>query len=96
MLPLLHGPFGEDGTLQGLLELADVRYVGSGVLASAASMDKHVMKIMLAGAGVPVGQHIVVMPRDWTRHPSRSATTSRSSAGRSSSSRRAGVSGSPR
>jgi D-alanine-D-alanine ligase len=71
VLPLLHGPFGEDGTLQGLLELTDVRYVGSGVLASAASMDKHVMKIMLAGAGIPVGQHVVVMPHTWRRHPDR-------------------------
>jgi D-alanine-D-alanine ligase len=69
VFPLLHGPFGEDGTLQGLLELADVRYVGSGVLASAMSMDKHVMKIMLAGAGVPVGPHVLVTPRQWERHP---------------------------
>ncbi len=69
VLPLLHGPFGEDGTLQGMLELGDVRYVGSGVLASAACMDKHVMKVMLAGAGIPVGEHIVVLPRDWERHP---------------------------
>ncbi len=66
VLPLLHGPFGEDGTIQGLLELADVRYVGSGVLASAASMDKHVMKVMLAGAGLPVGPYVVVPPRRWT------------------------------
>lgn len=71
VLPLLHGPFGEDGTLQGLLELTDVRYVGSGVLASATSMDKHVMKVMLAGAGLPVGEHVVVMPGDWQRHPDR-------------------------
>ncbi|HST82894.1 MAG TPA: D-alanine--D-alanine ligase family protein [Kineosporiaceae bacterium] len=71
VLPLLHGPFGEDGTLQGLLELTDVRYVGSGVLASAASMDKHVMKIMLAGAGLPVGEHVVVRPQEWQRHPDR-------------------------
>jgi D-alanine-D-alanine ligase len=69
VLPLLHGPFGEDGTLQGLLELTDVRYVGSGVLASAASMDKHVMKIMLEGAGLPVGQHVVVLPGAWQRSP---------------------------
>jgi D-alanine-D-alanine ligase len=67
VFPLLHGPFGEDGTLQGLLELADVRYVGSGVLASAAGMDKHVMKVLLAGAGLPVGPHLVVLPRDWDR-----------------------------
>jgi D-alanine-D-alanine ligase len=71
VLPLLHGPFGEDGTLQGLLELTDVRYVGSGVLASAAGMDKHVMKVMLAGAGLPVGEHVVVLPQDWRREPER-------------------------
>jgi D-alanine-D-alanine ligase len=69
ILPLLHGPFGEDGTLQGMLELADVRYVGSGVLASAASMDKHYMKLVLAGAGIPVGPHVVVGRRRWERHP---------------------------
>ncbi|WP_243738357.1 D-alanine--D-alanine ligase family protein [Cellulomonas shaoxiangyii] len=55
VFPLLHGPFGEDGTLQGLLELADVRYVGSGVLASAVGMDKHMMKLVLAGSGLTVG-----------------------------------------
>ncbi|MFN8082336.1 MAG: D-alanine--D-alanine ligase family protein [Kineosporiaceae bacterium] len=71
VFPLLHGPFGEDGTLQGLLELADIRYVGSGVLASAASMDKHYMKVLLDGAGLPVGPYIVVRPRDWERHPDR-------------------------
>jgi D-alanine-D-alanine ligase len=54
VLPLLHGPYGEDGTVQGLLEMAGVRYVGSGVLASAAAMDKHVMKSLLAAAGLPV------------------------------------------
>jgi D-alanine-D-alanine ligase len=68
VLPLLHGPFGEDGTLQGLLELADVHYVGSGVLASAASMDKHYMKVLLAGAGIPVGPYVVVDRRRWERH----------------------------
>ena len=67
VFPLLHGPFGEDGTLQGLLELADVNYVGSGVLASAAGMDKHVMKVLLADAGLPVGPHVVVFPRAWER-----------------------------
>ena len=55
VFPLLHGPFGEDGTLQGLLELADVRYVGSGVLASAVGMDKHMMKLVLAGSGLRIG-----------------------------------------
>jgi D-alanine-D-alanine ligase len=68
VFPLLHGPFGEDGTLQGMLELADVRYVGSGVLASAASMDKHYMKVLLDGAGLPIGPHVVVVPRRWERH----------------------------
>ena len=65
VFPLLHGPFGEDGTIQGLLELADVRYVGCGVLASAVGMDKHHMKIAFAAAGLPVGPYVVVTPRDW-------------------------------
>jgi len=65
VFPLLHGPFGEDGTIQGLLELADVRYVGSGVLASAVGMDKQFMKIALAAHGLPVGPYVVVLPRDW-------------------------------
>ncbi|WP_426561494.1 D-alanine--D-alanine ligase family protein [Angustibacter sp. McL0619] len=65
VFPLLHGPFGEDGTLQGLLELGDVPYVGSGVLASAAGMDKHYMKVLLAGHGLPVGPYQVVTARDW-------------------------------
>jgi D-alanine-D-alanine ligase len=69
VFPLLHGPFGEDGTLQGLLELADVRYVGSGVLASAAGMDKHVMKLLLAAQGIPVGDHLLVTARQWERDP---------------------------
>ena len=62
VFPLLHGPYGEDGTLQGLLELAGVPYVGSGVLASAAAMDKAVMKVLLLGAGLPVGPYVVVPP----------------------------------
>jgi D-alanine-D-alanine ligase len=65
VLPLLHGPFGEDGTLQGLLELAGVPYVGSGVLSSAAAMDKSVMKVLLAAAGLPVAPYVVVPDRDW-------------------------------
>ena len=65
VLPLLHGPYGEDGTLQGLLELAGVPYVGSGVFASAAAMDKGHMKTLLKGAGLPVGPYAVVTPRDW-------------------------------
>src|SRR5437016_9750814 len=65
VFPVLHGPFGEDGTIQGLLELADLPYVGSGVLASAVSMDKAYMKVVLAGAGLPVGPYVVVPPRRW-------------------------------
>ncbi|MDQ1668733.1 MAG: D-alanine-D-alanine ligase [Actinomycetota bacterium] len=65
VLPLLHGPYGEDGTIQGLLELAGVAYVGSGVFASAAAMDKGHMKALLTAAGVPVGPHAVVTPRQW-------------------------------
>jgi D-alanine-D-alanine ligase len=65
VFPLLHGPFGEDGTIQGLLEMAGVRYVGSGVLASAVGMDKEYMKLLLRAAGLPVGQFVVVRDRDW-------------------------------
>ncbi len=69
VFPLLHGPYGEDGTLQGLLELSDTRYVGAGVLSSALSMDKHYMKAVLAAHGLPVGPHVVVLPQDWERDP---------------------------
>jgi D-alanine-D-alanine ligase len=62
VFPLLHGPFGEDGTVQGMLELADVRYVGAGVLASAVGMDKQMMKLLFAGQGLPVGPYRVVRP----------------------------------
>ena len=65
VFPLLHGPFGEDGTIQGLLEMADVRYVGCGVLASAVGMDKQYMKLVFAGHGLPVGPYVVIQPRDW-------------------------------
>ena len=60
VLPILHGPFGEDGTVQGLLELADVPYVGAGVLASAVGMDKAVMKSVFRDAGLPVCRWLVV------------------------------------
>lgn len=69
VFPLLHGPFGEDGTVQGLLELADVRYVGPGVLASALGMDKHYMKVVLTGAGIPVSPYVLVRPGQWEREP---------------------------
>jgi D-alanine-D-alanine ligase len=65
VLPVLHGPFGEDGTLQGLLELAGVPYVGAGVLASAVSMDKEYMKIIFKARGLPVAPHVVVREQDW-------------------------------
>ena len=67
VFPLLHGPFGEDGTIQGLFELADIRYVGSGVLASAAGMDKHFMKVVFQGAGIPVGPYAVITDSQWQR-----------------------------
>ncbi len=69
VLPVLHGPFGEDGTIQGLLEMAGVRYVGAGVLASAVSMDKEYMKLIFASRGLPVGPHVVVHERDWPADP---------------------------
>ncbi len=65
VLPLLHGPYGEDGTIQGLLEMAGVPYVGAGVFASAAAMDKQYMKLLLAGSGLPDIPHVVVTPRQW-------------------------------
>jgi D-alanine-D-alanine ligase len=65
VFPLLHGPWGEDGTLQGLLEMAGVRYVGSGVLASAVGMDKHYMKVVLQSHGLPVLPYTVITPQGW-------------------------------
>src|SRR5580698_5738628 len=65
VLPVLHGPYGEDGTIQGLLEMAGVPYVGAGVLASAVSMDKEYMKIIFQAKGLPVGPHVVIRERDW-------------------------------
>jgi len=69
VLPLLHGAYGEDGTVQGLLEVADVRYVGSGVLASAVAMDKSVMKTLLVAAGVPVCRWVTVTLDRWAADP---------------------------
>jgi D-alanine-D-alanine ligase len=65
VFPVMHGPFAEDGTIQGLLEMAGVRYVGSGVLASAVGMDKAYMKMVLAASGLPVGPYVVIRDRDW-------------------------------
>jgi len=67
IFPVLHGPYGEDGTIQGLLELANVPYVGAGVLASAVGMDKGVMKVVFAAAGLPVCPYRVVLRHDWDR-----------------------------
>lgn len=67
--PLLHGPWGEDGTIQGLFEMAGIRYVGAGVLASAVSMDKPYMKLILAAAGLPVMAAEVVTATQWWADP---------------------------
>ena len=69
VFPLLHGPFGEDGTIQGLLELSDTRYVGAGVLASAVGMDKHFMKVVFEAAGLQVGPYVAVTDRQWRKDP---------------------------
>jgi D-alanine-D-alanine ligase len=71
VFPLLHGPWGEDGTIQGMFEMADVRYVGAGVLASAVGMDKAYAKIVLQAAGLPVLPAVTVTAREWYRDPDR-------------------------
>jgi len=71
ILPVLHGTFGEDGTVQGLLELAGIPYVGAGVLASATGMDKDIMKKLFRDAGLPVVPWVLVIRSEWERHPSR-------------------------
>ncbi len=69
VLPVLHGTFGEDGTIQGLLELAGIPYAGSGVLGSAAGMDKDVMKRLFASAGLPIPRHVTLLRSDWQANP---------------------------
>jgi D-alanine-D-alanine ligase len=69
VLPILHGPFGEDGTVQGLLELAGVAYVGSGVAASALCMDKDLFKKVLRDSGIPVARHVALRAGDPVAHP---------------------------
>ena len=71
IFPVLHGTFGEDGTIQGLLELADVAYVGSGVLGSAAGMDKDAMKKLFRAAGLPQTPHVAVLRSEWRADPKR-------------------------
>jgi D-alanine-D-alanine ligase len=75
VFPVLHGPYGEDGTVQGLLELANVPYVGAGVLASAVGMDKATMKLVFAASGLPICDYVVVMKRDWQRDEHRTLKT---------------------
>jgi D-alanine-D-alanine ligase len=69
IFPVLHGTFGEDGTIQGLFELADIAYVGSGVLGSAAGMDKDIMKSLFRAAGLPIVKHITILRADWDAQP---------------------------
>jgi len=67
IFPVLHGTFGEDGTIQGLLELADIPYVGAGVLGSAAGMDKDVMKSLFIAAGIPIVKHVTILRGAWQK-----------------------------
>ena len=69
IFPVLHGTFGEDGTIQGLLELADIPYVGAGVLGSAAGMDKDIMKSLFRAAGLPIVKHVTILRSAWEGAP---------------------------
>jgi D-alanine-D-alanine ligase len=69
IFPVLHGTFGEDGTIQGLLELADIPYVGAGVLGSAAGMDKDVMKRLFSASGLPIVKHVTILRNQWQDDP---------------------------
>ncbi len=69
VFPVLHGTFGEDGTIQGLFELAGIAYVGSGVLGSAAGMDKDAMKRLFAQAKLPIVKHVALLRAEWERQP---------------------------
>jgi D-alanine-D-alanine ligase len=69
VFPVLHGTFGEDGTIQGLFELAGIAYVGAGVLGSAAGMDKDVMKRLFVEAGLPIVKHVTLLRADWEKNP---------------------------
>jgi len=69
VFPVLHGTFGEDGTIQGLFELADIPYVGSGVLGSSAGMDKDVMKRLFSAARLPIVKHVSVLRSEWEKSP---------------------------
>ena len=80
MFPVLHGTFGEDGTIQGLFELAGIAYVGSGVLGSAAGMDKDVMKRLFVEAGLPIVKHVTLLRADWEKNPRKAIATGRARA----------------
>src|SRR6059058_2913378 len=69
IFPVLHGTFGEDGTVQGLLELAEIPYVGAGVLGSAAGMDKDIMKSLFRAAGLPIVKHVTLLRSKWRSEP---------------------------
>src|SRR6185503_17275774 len=71
VFPVLHGPYGEDGTVQGLLELANIPYVGAGVLASAVGMDKAAAKLIFAARGLPLASYLVVLRNEWVSAPGR-------------------------
>src|SRR5207237_5076922 len=71
IFPVLHGTFGEDGTIQGLLELAEIAYVGAGVLGSAAGMDKDVMKRLFQAAGLEIVKHVSFLRGQWEDDPKR-------------------------
>jgi D-alanine-D-alanine ligase len=73
IFPVLHGTFGEDGTIQGLLELADIPYVGAGVLGSAAGMDKDIMKSLFIAAGIPIVKHVTILRSTWEQDPKKVA-----------------------
>jgi len=73
IFPVLHGTFGEDGTIQGLFELADIPYVGAGVLGSAAGMDKDVMKQLFAGAGLAIVKHVTILRSQWEKDPKKAS-----------------------
>ncbi len=75
VFPVLHGTFGEDGTIQGLFELADIAYVGSGVLGSAAGMDKDAMKRMFVAAGLPLTPHVTLLRSQWKSDPKKVTRT---------------------
>jgi D-alanine-D-alanine ligase len=74
VFPVLHGTFGEDGTMQGLFELAGLAYVGSGVLGSATGMDKEVMKRLFLAAGLPITKHVTFLRHEWKQAPKKVVT----------------------